>query len=1053
MNGHLGIKVVVQGRESAGFGEVYTLPDTRNIVEIRYYRNPVEFTSDRVRWDALLHPKLPAQTRAFCDDNGTFKYGRILICRNEDAQLRTYLFQLSGNGTPLELAENQFHVQADVGSADAVRTLSELAQETPFFFEQRFTLLKQFLRQSALSHGIPALLSSKIYFFQHQVEIAARILKDPTIRYLLADEVGLGKTIETGIVLRQLHLDYPEARMVVVAPDALVPQWSSELSERFGLYDVLIVGHSQLCTGKILVSNWDVVVIDEAHQIVATRFSSAPRQQIYDAVKTLSRGTRHLLLLSATPVLHHNEELLALLELLDPASYRREELTSFEQRASRRQELGRAFLALSSSQVPAMIRRRAAKMVELLPNDQTVASFVVQINNLDCDLQKTVRALQLHVSETYRIYRRMLRTRRRWLSEGQTSFTRKVEATVEYQLDDEGPSKLWKLLEDWRTEVATIAHHQPARQTELIDCYIAMAEAISSDSTRLNFLLDAMIAKNDVGEVEHRLLLEIRNTFPPNAIENARCDLVTEILRQRIRRDPLGSKYVVFCPNARICQHVAECVGGLIPTEALVQVHEGLSRSKCAERMRDFEKRSEFRVLLTDSIGEEGFNLQYAKLLVTFDFPWVPMRLEQRLGRLDRINREGRISCHIIMTVEDENLALDEAWRQVVTDGFGLFEDSVSDLQGLIESLLPKLKQCAFFGGPSALIAMIPEVKQIVAKERDDIAEQDIVDGMHTLRGSNHEIWSDLATADAEEEAFGRSLKNYFELNIGLEEIWDDDRVAFHFRRRKWRDPIVSTQRLIGLAFLNSPSTVHRTVATDDLSLEFLRIGHAGIQACQELLQWDERGRAFAMWRSVPGETRLRFVFRYIISSRVDLRTVVEELDRVNWDPIQRGGLLRLVRGWYPDSIHERFMNESGEPITPEIANFCRKPYERGRDINLGSHRADYVRDAVGADMWKSWCLHTAATALKEIGNTEEFRAQLSRASLSASEHFSLLEARLRARVQAGVDSEQASADALKIHQTIKELVQTLLVSPLVTIDTVGVYLLSERPFWEEGLK
>ena len=106
--------------------------------------------------------------------------------------------------------------------------------ESPFFADRRTPFLEHLLLATrGSSRGLPAVTSSVIEHHPHQLRIARRVLQDPVQRYLLADEVGLGKTIEAGIVLRQLLIDEPEAKAVVLAPTFLIPQWRRELDEKF----------------------------------------------------------------------------------------------------------------------------------------------------------------------------------------------------------------------------------------------------------------------------------------------------------------------------------------------------------------------------------------------------------------------------------------------------------------------------------------------------------------------------------------------------------------------------------------------------------------------------------------------------------------------------------------------------------------------------------------------------------------------------------------------------------------------------------------------------
>jgi ATP-dependent helicase HepA len=316
-----GNKVFIVNRNEAGFGEVAGGDKDGDCIEVRFFTNAVSYISVMAPRVSVRRALLPAQTRCFQQSGGITRYGRVIACGPDTAPLRTYLVQIAGEKQTIPLFEDQFGVRSYLAVDDPLEILANMANETPFFFEQRRKLLWELLRQNRLCHGLPALLSSKIEVLQHQVEIAARILRDPTIRYLLADEVGLGKTIEACIVLRQLRLDAPDMRSAVFVPDALVRQWRDELDGRFCLNEVPVYPHSSFDERSVCEVEWDVLVIDEAHRVVAR--TPTEEDAIAAGARSLARRVKHLLLLSATPVLHHDADLLALLELLDPENYSR----------------------------------------------------------------------------------------------------------------------------------------------------------------------------------------------------------------------------------------------------------------------------------------------------------------------------------------------------------------------------------------------------------------------------------------------------------------------------------------------------------------------------------------------------------------------------------------------------------------------------------------------------------------------------------------------------------------------------------------------------------
>ncbi|MEQ1854603.1 MAG: SNF2-related protein, partial [Chthoniobacteraceae bacterium] len=533
------------------------------------------------------------------------------------------------------------------------------------------------LRQNQLSHGLPALISSKVEILQHQAEVADRVLHDPTIRYLLADEVGLGKTIEAGIILRQIRLDAPDTRIAVVAPDALVRQWREELDTRFELDDVDVFPHSAFAKDKALLDDpWDVLVIDEAHRIVERH--GQPATPITKNALKLAHASKHLLLLSATPALHHDADLLALLELLellDPENYSSAKLADFKERTTRRVELGRAFLALRSATVPALVKLHAGKLASLLPNDPTVKELVAALAKPGADAKAIQNDLHLHISETYRIHRRMLRTRRRWLAGSHKRFVRDVVESVEMELDEEPHLALWEALEAWRIAAgkrvgqasSPVGVGQPfpaARKVAtgtaetgcptttagtavplFADCYIRLTEAISAEPEKLSSLVKEVAKATKATDAEVKLLAALADDKIAWQISEARLALIAESLRRRAAKDGPSGKYVVFSPNARFCADLAKRLHPLFSSEGVKVASTSTVGSTAGELFSDFAADRAARVLITDATGEEGFNLQFAKAVIFHDLPWAPMRLEQRLGRLDRIDRTGAIPC------------------------------------------------------------------------------------------------------------------------------------------------------------------------------------------------------------------------------------------------------------------------------------------------------------------------------------------------------------------------------------------------------------------------
>lgn len=1042
-----GTKVILKGSEETGFGEVVADLRDENRVEVRFFTSPVSGQSLKVAASSVCRAILPEQTRSFHVVDGLTRYGRVLLLKEDTQPLRTYLVQLAGESHPVALPENEFAVRSYLPADDPLQVLAALANETPFFFENRANFLRELLRQNQLAQGLPALLSSKIDLLPHQVQISSLALRDPVIRYLLADEVGLGKTIEAGIILRQLQLDAPGIKMASFVPDQLVRQWRDELDDRFDLTDVEVFGHSELSAQAKLRTKWDIVVIDEAHRVVAD--AGTKKSPLAIAAAKISRDTQHLLLLSATPLLHHDSELLALLELLDPENYSSTDLAAFRTRTERRVLLGRAFLALRNSIATPLIKLNARKLAELLPDDTVVQQCAGELLLPDTDVKAIHRSLHLHISETYRIHRRLLRTRRRWLTESDRQYVRNVEERVEMEIDEERHTQLWQKLDEWRIETAARVSDS---SSDILICaaeYIRLAEAIAAEPERLADLAEEVMTLTKATEAERRLLDDLVDPVSADRMTIARAELVCEILRNRFRKDGASAKYVVFCASPESCRAIVKRLKQHVQHSWISVADQTTSGEKVGSIFSDFAH-NESRVLVTDSTGEEGFNLQFARAVIFHDLPWSPMRIEQRLGRLDRIERVGRITCFSITSGEDETLCLDEVWRRVLVDGFGIFCQSVSDLQHVIDVEIPRLQKRAFLGGPEALASEIESLKLQVVEERETIEEQDVIDGMHGL-SPDFPLCSNLAQADREVEMFGDALTAYLGQNAGLRKRLNEEDNSLSFSLPRNTSPIIPSDRLDYLAeMLNQPATFFRNVAAESFSLQFLRPGHPAVDACRHLLAWDDRGRVFAMWREATEMSHVKCIFRCVVHVGVDISPVIEMLDSAEWDALQRGGLLRMVRGWFPDSLNDLFLDEEGKVVSEPIIELCRRPYDNRTDVNLGKERAAHVRDEFGSETWQKWCSSAADAALRSVAVSNDLRQKQDTALSESAEHFALTRTRLAARQRAGIETSAQTERSLQQEKDLEELVTKMLSTPVIRLDTIGAYLLSANKFWEK---
>jgi len=318
---------LVRSRNSMlGIGKVTEITPDDAVIE--YFCSLGRRIHKTLPLDSLQRVRLPKQTRCYLqlEDKDTWTIGRVYAEDNYEYQI-----DLPDRQT-IVATEQEIYVRCDRPITDPIEILAMKGHETPYFHAKRSRFVQSLLQQRAVSRGMTGLISANIALYPHQVEVVRRVLEDPIGRYLLADEVGLGKTIEAGAILRQYLLDEPRKQALIVVPQYLLAQWQQELETKFYLSNfakrvqLIAVEDWQKITRKDI----NFLILDEAHHIAAMAASSSKVQnQCFETYKQLAHKSDRLLLLSATPVLNHEQDFLAMLHLLDPTTYKLEDLAGF----------------------------------------------------------------------------------------------------------------------------------------------------------------------------------------------------------------------------------------------------------------------------------------------------------------------------------------------------------------------------------------------------------------------------------------------------------------------------------------------------------------------------------------------------------------------------------------------------------------------------------------------------------------------------------------------------------------------------------------------------
>jgi superfamily II DNA or RNA helicase len=594
-------------------------------------------------------------------------------------------------------------------------------------------------------------IQSSVVPLPHQLYALNRAMSRDRIRYLLADEVGLGKTIEAGLILRELKLRGMVRRVLVVAPKGLVRQWQAEMRLHFGesfrfiepseitafrqwrdeednlwrMHDQVICsldsvkpiekrrGWSleQLNTYNrerfedLISAGWDLVIIDESHRLGG----STEQVARYKLGAALSEAAPYLLLLSATPHQGKTDQFMRLMQLLDR--------DSFPDESSINHERVRPFVIRTEKRVSItaeaqpLFKPRATRLFPVVWQDKHAAQQRLYESVTDYvrhGYNQALAAKQRHIGFLMILMQRLV-----------TSSTAAIRTTLERRL---------ALLET------------PQLQTNLFDEPDVDEWAELDGQSQLEIAVQTSGWEREKAEVE--MLLELARETERQGTD-AKAEALLELIYKLQQEENAPQLKVLifteFVPTQAMLAEFLESRGfsvallnGSMDLESRTQAQKAFSR--------------EVRVLISTDAGGEGLNLQFCHVVVNFDMPWNPMRLEQRIGRVDRIGQlhvVRAINFVLDDTVEHRVREVLEHKLEVIAQEFGV--DKASDVMDSVE-VEPIFDELFVHGlqDPQSIDkecdAVIDQVREKVAASRKDT---DLLTEDHTLEADDARKWRD----------------------------------------------------------------------------------------------------------------------------------------------------------------------------------------------------------------------------------------------------------------------------------------------------------------------
>lgn len=610
----------------------------------------------------------------------------------------------------------------------------EAGHTEPYGLRLQSLYLKHAYRYDPLT----CLSSARIEPKLHQVYVAHQVTKKLQPRMILADEVGLGKTVEAGLILKELRARGVVNRVLIVVPASLQSQWQSELRTKFNEDFEVVDGAALQFLGRggvnpwtarpnvicsltlaqnskraeqIIEAEWDLVIFDEAHRVRRSMQGKEERSTLaYRLADELKESVNGLLLLSATPMQVHPFELYSLIELVEPGLFPTfhvyEQSRALLPRLNALMKELKGWRTLTASEQQAALRENSQLLAELglrNPSDgaqldgdnkrERLMDALVQMHPLagalvrnrkaeiggfttreahriSVALDEDERALYDDVTDYVREgYNRAVAEKNTALGFIMVTY-QKMLASSSHAVRQSFRRRIGKLRGQLRQAVVS-ARRKPGSESIV-------------DLTDVDELTSALAELDDIALDAGGMLLEIKQLEDLverlGGVRDSKAEQLLDAIEVVLGGDP-DEKVLIFTQFIETQEFLAAALR-----------HNGFSVSMFNGRMNLQDKEAAVRsfresdqILISTEAGGEGRNFQFCHIMINYDLPWNPMRVEQRIGRLDRIGQKRPVKIY--------NLFCEQTVEQRVLDvlayRIGLFQESV----GALDPILGEIEQ------------------------------------------------------------------------------------------------------------------------------------------------------------------------------------------------------------------------------------------------------------------------------------------------------------------------------------------------------------------------
>ena len=702
-----------------------------------YHEKPKDIEIEMSR---LVHCKVKKGALA------TYKRRKVVVCAgdlNKNDEFR-YYYVKDEDGSISYVCESELMVSYNDFIIGPLLQLKTYEFQNPRWFTGRCVVSKTMNYIENSLYGFKELAGCKIFLKPHQLKTVMRCLQAPKCRYMLADEVGLGKTVEALSILKIYVKDNKNKKILIAVPDALVEQWKNELAFKFKLFegeninsniiDLVPMSNIESC----LFNSYDFVIFDEVHRCLKDRIS-------YQRVLQISKQCDNILMLSATPLQKRDEEFLRLLCLIQPEKYEKMGKERFQVLLEQQNKIIRKIFnaldelgALNEALVDSNNEKNeeTEEIFEAVFEELSDVSKLIQddrfntlLKNINYDAEdcgiSEFQNIIAYVCENFQLEKSIIRNRRQKVnsSEDTKGVERKL-IDLSYEADCDDNIDEWNAYTAFAEWLENVYGGELDYYTDIIPVVHSLFSSAQAFNAQLAKLEEKTNIPYELKSVANRYAMYERNLLDElNALKQGTklCNIL-DFIKSSVDE----GKVILFTDFKETFDLYKEILIKVFGVDKCCFFSKEMNTDDLELNAYRFQTEEHRRILLSDASGGEGRNFQHVDYLIHIDIPWNANDIEQRIGRLDRIGRDS--SKDVVSVVAYGKETVEENLFELWNNGLNLFTKAQSGLEIIMgdieDALINCLKQSFKFG----LVQANNELADLIKQQLDTLKKEQVYD-------------------------------------------------------------------------------------------------------------------------------------------------------------------------------------------------------------------------------------------------------------------------------------------------------------------------------------